>query len=382
MKIKINTILLILLFLSTAVSIAQNYTFKLNLSGKKYEQVCMKAGQSVIRGKPEGIYSWVFDISQKEYEQTDNFYFLYKEYDDESETEYMIAFQGVIGKDTLLTYYTNFSPDNMTISASYINTMKKANIPKRKNKDGEHKIVQGNIISDAYLVTFPGNADLRMRMMYPYFSLFYQEKSREIQSYDEFLRQYEDICRHNPGSIYLISALSKNIFLYNAKADVKKLFDLFSEEAKKSFWGQRINSYLTYFDFENIVLPTADTLKEERIIHDESKYYLVLFSASWCGPCHKQVPLLKELYSKLSSKIEFVYLSVDETETLPGWSDFLQKEKIPWRSLLLYKHPEVRNKYNITAIPTALLISPSGKAETIKINSEEGQAVLLKCLSD
>ena len=57
---------------------------------------------------------------------------------------------------------------------------------------------------------------------------------------------------------------------------------------------------------------------------------LVEFGASWCGPCKKQLPILKELASELGSGVKVVTVDIDEA-------------------------PEESNYYNVKSIPTIMV---------------------------
>lgn len=80
-------------------------------------------------------------------------------------------------------------------------------------------------------------------------------------------------------------------------------------------------------------LPHILLLKKEYIVSDITKYTFVIFSTSWCAPCHKLISLLKELYSKKNTVIEFIYISIDEDNRKKNWKELMVKEQIPWRSL-------------------------------------------------
>jgi len=76
-------------------------------------------------------------------------------------------------------------------------------------------------------------------------------------------------------------------------------------------------------------LPHILLLKKEYIVSDITKYTFVIFSTSWCAPCHKLISLLKELYSKKNTVIEFIYISIDEDNRKKNWKELMVKEQIP-----------------------------------------------------
>jgi thioredoxin 1 len=43
---------------------------------------------------------------------------------------------------------------------------------------------------------------------------------------------------------------------------------------------------------------------------------LIDFSATWCGPCRMQKPILEELEKKYRDKVEFQVVDVDENQKL------------------------------------------------------------------
>ena len=47
---------------------------------------------------------------------------------------------------------------------------------------------------------------------------------------------------------------------------------------------------------------------------DDTSYILFYFTASWCGPCQKISPIVEELSKKLSDKIDFYKIQIDDDE--------------------------------------------------------------------
>lgn len=80
----------------------------------------------------------------------------------------------------------------------------------------------------------------------------------------------------------------------------------------------------------------VDKLRTEKvsdvssIAGDFMKPMLLDFSATWCGPCRMQKPILEELEKKYGDKVEFKVVDVDENQ-------------------------ELASKYGIHAVPTLII---------------------------
>ncbi|MBO4870623.1 MAG: AhpC/TSA family protein [Muribaculaceae bacterium] len=101
------------------------------------------------------------------------------------------------------------------------------------------------------------------------------------------------------------------------------------------------------------------------------KYTLVDFWASWCGPCRREIPNIKELYDKYSTKMNFVGVAVwdnpDDTHKA------MQDLAITWPVLEGGKNwAEPTDLYGISGIPHILLIDPKG---VIVARGLEGEAM-------
>jgi thiol-disulfide isomerase/thioredoxin len=169
---------------------------------------------------------------------------------------------------------------------------------------------------------------------------------------------------------------------------LQQLYAGFSERVQKSNVGVYIRDFyerkLKFTSFENIQLPEWKTGKEECILQDTTRYNLVLFSASWCRPCHELIPLLKEIYSDLHDNLDMVYISADDKpEQVEAWKKLMEKEQIPWRSLITgEKMKEVITKYFVEAFPTAYLIQPDGSFEIIELQDEKEKARLYELVEN
>ncbi len=110
------------------------------------------------------------------------------------------------------------------------------------------------------------------------------------------------------------------------------------------------------------------------------KVVLVDFWATWCGPCIAELPNVKAAYEKYHARgFDVVGISLDQdAETL---RTFVEKQQIPWTNLFDEGHPMAK-KYNIRAIPTALLVDKDGKVITHRTRGAALEQELAKLLGE
>ena len=121
----------------------------------------------------------------------------------------------------------------------------------------------------------------------------------------------------------------------------------------------------TFENFENF---NGGTTSLEDLI---GSYIYIDIWATWCGPCKKEIPFLKEIESKYSNKnIKFVSISVDDAKR----NGSTEKAKNSWRKMVSDKNlkgiqlfsdngweTKFIKDYKVTGIPRFILINREGK---------------------
>jgi thiol-disulfide isomerase/thioredoxin len=111
----------------------------------------------------------------------------------------------------------------------------------------------------------------------------------------------------------------------------------------------------------------------------KTDYVLVDFWASWCGPCRRLMPVLKELYTSYhpSGKLEILGVSCDRDEA--AWLQAIEEDELPWLHIRDQRTEGYNpcDQYGISAIPTTILINREGVIVARNPNEAELEEILI-----
>jgi thiol-disulfide isomerase/thioredoxin len=158
--------------------------------------------------------------------------------------------------------------------------------------------------------------------------------------------------------------------------DMEKYYKLFSDEAKNSFYGKAMamSLYGVPIGSDAPDFTAKDAAENEHSLKEllaGDKYILIDFWATWCGPCVRFMPTLKELAEKYADKMMVVAISTDKDHD--AWQKFLEREQKPWLNLI--DKTNISKAYGVSGIPSLFLIDPQAK---LVFGKQSGQSVVDK----
>ena len=134
------------------------------------------------------------------------------------------------------------------------------------------------------------------------------------------------------------------------------------------------NTAGTYFTDFTGVTPDGKELSLSELV-GKTDYVLVDFWASWCGPCRRFVPVLKEIYSSMpEGRLQILSCSVDQEEA--EWRQALKEEDMPWTQVREDEAHPCSDKYDVRYIPHTVLIDSEGTIVGVNLEEPEIQEIL------
>lgn len=184
--------------------------------------------------------------------------------------------------------------------------------------------------------------------------------------------QYINLINANFPEGYAKNQLLKDATGYSLKPDkyLDKVYELYMENQTDPELRQQMeDSYKVLskltpgkksptFDYENY---NGGTTSLESL---QGKYVYVDVWATWCGPCLREIPFLKEVEKDYRDKdIEFVAISIDEAKDYDKWREMIEERELV--GIHLYTggdawQAEFPQAYNVRGIPRFILIDPEG----------------------
>ena len=101
----------------------------------------------------------------------------------------------------------------------------------------------------------------------------------------------------------------------------------------------------------------------------KGKYVLLDFWASWCEPCHKEIPNLKRIYETYHAKgLDIIGISADKN--VDDWKGTLEEQKEPWCNYIDINRQAI-SEYKVQYIPSIFILDADGNIIAEKLRGKE-----------
>lgn len=195
-----------------------------------------------------------------------------------------------------------------------------------------------------------------------------QSLRKELESLTEKKQRKREIkfIKNHPNSIVSVEILSTYSTTFGKK-ETKELFNLLSEQNKKSKYGKIIETYIKlneepkigkqFIDFEMV----DQNGKLQKLSDLKGKTIFLDFWASWCTPCRKENPNLVKTYNKFKSKgFEIFAVSLDKNKET--WLKTIENDNLNWYHVndLKGNGNKASLIYGVEGVPESFLIDQNG----------------------
>lgn len=180
---------------------------------------------------------------------------------------------------------------------------------------------------------------------------------------------YYEYIKAKPSSIlinYTLDHYVESLKDNPSDNDIKKVALMYSKLTKKdqdSYFGRQIKKKIDSYKISvGMMAPeifqTDLSGKQVSLNSFRGKYVLLDFWASWCAPCRRDFPHVKELYREYN-KYGFEIIGISKDTDTTAYLKAIEKEGITlWNNTLI--NEKIMKSYFVNAIPLKILINPKG----------------------
>lgn len=168
-----------------------------------------------------------------------------------------------------------------------------------------------------------------------------------------------------PFSYFLLQSVYDGKEQY-AEQELNEILSFFNTDVQASKLGDKFRKYLVNRvddgkPYPNLRLQnTAGSF--QNMVDPNAELNMIVFWASWCGPCRMEIPVLKKIEKEYKGRgLTVVSVSIDKEQA--AWLKAIQQEKMPWPQLLIKENDleTVKQQFNFSAIPFVVFTDKNGK---------------------
>jgi len=199
-----------------------------------------------------------------------------------------------------------------------------------------------------------------------------QPTSEMITALLDQQRSYLERYPNDFGSVLILYRLGRSDFSSEFAQRILKTLKTFSDSIKnvtlaKELYNEKtalIQHYQSSRIGNSVLKFSVKDVNNKLFKIDELKgyNYVIAFSATWCGPCQKQLPKLKALYERYKGKgLKVVYFNIDDD--VVRWRNHVRKNKLNWINVSERLKPiesKIEKLFGVYAIPVYFLVNKKG----------------------
>jgi thiol-disulfide isomerase/thioredoxin len=253
-------------------------------------------------------------------------------------------------------------------------------------------IIKGSQISKEIMNFHKQNKEINIEVFkkslkyLPFLANKEHKKGMELYTESESLR---DIIREK-GRDYIINNPDKDLSAYllisSGPETIGNYLNIITPRVKNGIFKKYIslisNKYKNYLIAQSSKNTTVGKIAPDFTLKNfqnenftlsklKGKYVVLDFWASWCAPCIKGIPSMKEYQEKYKSKVEFVSIACNDKEIKS--KEIVEKYDLKWQQLMNNDQevPNVSAIYSAESLPTKIIIDSDGKIVSIHKGESE-----------
>ena len=132
-----------------------------------------------------------------------------------------------------------------------------------------------------------------------------------------------------------------------------------------------------YVDFDAVNLDGSAAKLSDYV--GKGKYVLVDFWASWCGPCVREMPNIKDVYTNYKDK-GLVVLGVNVWDKKDKQKSSIEKLGLEWNHIAIFEGTKATDAYGIDGVPHIILFAPDGKIVARGLHGDDMKAKIAETI--